>query len=213
MERLDEVFVSQIWWYTSRASGVVAWLLLSTSVLAGLAISTRTSRSLPAGWTLDLHRFLSTVSLLFLSIHMVALVPDNFIYFAWAEILVPYGSEWRAGPVAWGIVAFWLLLIVEVSSLVRTRIPTRLWRTIHYLSFVVWALATVHLLYAGSDVGNVVFRIAQVLVVTTVVTMTIYRIVISRHRRSGARLLPVKKAVDVDEVDSGERRELATRRR
>ena len=50
---------SQLWWYVARAGGIVAWALLTASVLWGLILSTklRPPRVRPA-WTLDLHRFL-----------------------------------------------------------------------------------------------------------------------------------------------------------
>ena len=212
MNRLDEVFVEQIWWYTSRAAGVVAWVLLTLSVLAGLMISSRTSRNLPAGWTLDLHRFLSMLSLLFLTIHMAALVPDNFVYFSWAELLVPFASDWDPAAVAWGVVAFWMLVTVEATSLLRSRIPKRAWRTIHLTSFIVWAFSTIHLLEAGTDASHVAFRAAQVVAVVAVVALTTYRIIAARRRRRSGPL-SIEEPVHVDEIDPGERGELATRRR
>ncbi|MGI9607559.1 MAG: ferric reductase-like transmembrane domain-containing protein [Acidimicrobiales bacterium] len=203
--------VDQIWWYMSRASGVVAWSLLSLSVLAGVMQSTRLSRNLPAGWTLDLHRFLSMLSILFLAIHLAALVPDNFVHFGWLELFVPYGSEWRPGAVALGVVAFWLLVCVEATSLIRSHLPVRLWRTVHLLSFVVWVLATAHLLTAGTDVREPWFRIAQALFGALVIAVVGARIV-GLRRRARLRALAIEESVHVDEVDTREGRELSTRR-
>ena len=31
----------QFWWYVTRASGIVAWLLLTASVLWGIVLSTK----------------------------------------------------------------------------------------------------------------------------------------------------------------------------
>ena len=209
MSRIDQLFVDQIWWYTSRASGIISWVLLTASVIAGLAISSRGSRTLPAGWTIDLHRFFSTLSLLFLTIHLVALVPDNFVHFSWAEIFLPYASEWNPGAVALGVVAFWLMIMVEVTSLVRTRIPTAMWRTIHRLSFVVWGMATAHLVYAGTDAGHPAFRAGQIVIGAFVIGLTGRRIRAGSRRRSRSRSLPIEEPVDIDEVDTGEGREFA----
>jgi predicted ferric reductase len=199
---MDVEVVEQVWWFTSRAAGIVAWVLLSGSVLLGLTQSSRASRNLPAGWTLDLHRFLSMLSIVFLSGHLAALVPDNFVHFGWAELFVPYASEWRPGAVAWGIVAFWLLVAVQITSLLRPRLPNRLWRRVHFLSFPVWVGATVHLLTAGTDADVVVFRVVQVVLIGAVVIFTGVRIV-SARRRSSARALPIEEPVDVDQVDAG----------
>lgn len=210
----DTPFVEQIWWYTSRAAGIVAWVLLSTSVIAGMSISSRDSRRLPTGWTLDLHRFLSTLSLTFLGVHLVALVPDDFVHFAWMELFVPMASEWEPAAVAWGVVAFWLVVAVEITSLLRTRMPNRLWKLIHLLSFVIWVSATIHLFEAGTDADATPFRVAQGVVIISVSTLFVRRIVLAR-RRSSARVgsLPIEEAIDVDEVDSREGRELSARGR
>jgi len=201
--------VDQIWWYTSRAAGILAWIILSASVIAGMTLSTRDSRTLPTGWPIDLHRFLSSVSLLFLSIHMLALIPDNFVEFGVPELLVPLSSTWQPWAVAWGIVAFWLVVVVEVTSLLRKQIPNRLWRAIHLLSFLVWLAATVHLFMAGTDVSAPAFRVAQFVVISTVLLLFVRRLMMARRRLRdssvGRGSLTVEEAIDVDEVHAGER--------
>lgn len=201
-------FVDQVWWYTSRAAGIVAWVLLSASVLAGMSMSSRDSRQLPQGWPIDLHRFLSTLALVFLSAHMAALVPDNFVEFGWAEIFVPLASTWEPWAVAFGVVAFWLVVAVEVSSLLKRRIPTRVWRAIHVLSLGVWVSSTAHLFMAGTDVQSPAFRVVLVVVIALVVLMFMRRVVVARRRlrRSvGRSSLPIEEPVDIDQVDAGKR--------
>jgi predicted ferric reductase len=204
----DVVVVDQIWWYTSRAAGIVAWVLLSSSVIAGMSISTRDSRRLPTGWPIDLHRFLSALSLVFLGVHMAALVPDNFVEFGWVELLVPFASTWRPWAVALGVVAFWLVVAVELTSLIRRRLPTRLWRAVHLLSFLVWLSSTIHLFLAGTDVGSFAFRVIQVCVIAAVSSLFVRRVAVARRRRTRSAAsapLPVEEAVDVDEVYAGKR--------
>lgn len=220
-------FADQIWWYTSRAAGIVAWILLSLSVLAGMSIAHRRvvggrPSPVPPVWRLDLHRFLSALSMIFLFAHMGALVPDNFVHFGLAELLVPMQSEWQPADVAWGIVAFWLVLAVEITSLVRNRLPHRAWRIIHTSSFGVWAAATVHLLLAGTDAASPVFRVVQVVVIALVIAALLVRLArqlgpASRAKRASARshhsagvgALPIEEPIDVDKVDTGEGREFA----
>lgn len=183
-------FVDQVWWYTSRSAGIVSWVILSLSILAGLSISTRTTQ-LPPTWRIDLHRFLSSLGIVFVTVHIVALVPDDFVHFGWAELFVPYASEWRPGAVAWGVVAFWLLVAVEISSLVRQRIPHRLWRSLHFTAFLLWSFATVHLLTAGTDAGHGLFRATQVVLIAAVIVMTIRRGAVAVLRRRRRRSIHV----------------------
>ena len=145
----------QIWWYVSRSSGIVAWVLVSLSVCWGLFVSTKAvaKASTPA-WLLDLHRYLGGLSVIFTAIHMIGLAADNYVTFGWAELFVPMASEWKSDAVAFGIVGFYLLIAIEVTSLAMKWLPRRLWRWIHRSSFPLYFVATYHGIRAGTDHGR-----------------------------------------------------------
>jgi cell division protein FtsW (lipid II flippase) len=93
-------------------------------------------------------------------------------------------SKWKPGPTAWGIVAVYLLVAVEVTSLVMNRIPRRFWRAIHFTSFALFVTATIHLLQAGTDRENYVLRWIVLLSVVAVLFFTIYRILMAIFGRT-----------------------------
>ena len=167
----------QLYWYVARATGVVSWALLSLAAVWGLVLSTRLlgKRTTPA-WLLDLHRFLGAASVVFVGLHLAALVADNYTHFGLSELLVPLASSWRPWPVAWGIAALYLLLAVEVTSLLKRRVPNKLWRRVHQSSAVMWVLATLHLLTAGSDADNAVLQWSVLLVTLLVAFTTVVRV-------------------------------------
>lgn len=142
----------QLAWYAARSAGLVAWALVTASILWGLALSTRLiqRRGIPA-WLLDLHRFLGTLSLVFVGVHLVALWADSYATFAWSELFVPMASTFRPGAVAWGIVATYFLVAVQVTSWLMRRLPRRLWHTVHMGSFVLFVTATIHGYQSGAD--------------------------------------------------------------
>ncbi len=177
---------SQVWWFVARSSGIVAWALLTLSVCWGLLISTKAlaKRTSPA-WLLDLHRFLGGLAVSFTAIHLVGLWGDSYVHFGWAELFVPMASEWRPGAVAWGIVAMYLLIAVEATSLAMRRLPRRAWRAIHQLSLPLYAMATYHGVAAGTDTGHDVFRIAALASVNVVAILTILLILTARRRALG----------------------------
>lgn len=146
---------ARLWWYVARAGGLVAWTLLAASTLWGLALTTRafSARAAPR-WLLDLHRFLGGLSVVFVGVHLTGVVADTFVHFGPVDILVPLASTWHPVWVAWGIVAFYLLVAVEVTSLLRARLPHRLWKGVHASSFLLFACATVHALLAGTDTDD-----------------------------------------------------------
>ena len=165
-----------VWWYVARATGIVAWGLATLSVLWGLALSTRALGPKPkAPWLLDLHRYLGGLCVLFVLAHMGALMADSYVDFGPSDVLVPGASAWKPLPVAWGIVAFYLLLAVELTSLLMDRIPKRTWKAIHFLSYAVYVLATVHFLVAGTDATNAPVRIVAIASAGAIAFFTLYR--------------------------------------
>jgi predicted ferric reductase len=145
----------EIWWYLARATGLVAWALAVGSLLLGLALATRAMGPKPNGpWLLALHRWLGGLTVLFVAAHIGALIADSFVAFDLVDALVPFAAGWKPGAVAWGVVAFWLLLAIEVTSLLMRRIPKRIWRAVHLSSYGLAVAATLHGVTAGTDVGN-----------------------------------------------------------
>jgi hypothetical protein len=171
--------MSQLWWYTARSGGIVAWALLAASMIWGLAMSTKASvagkRPRP-NWMLDLHRFLGGAALVFVGIHVAAIMLDTYVDFGFVEVLVPFASSWNPAAVAWGIVASYLLVAVEVTSLLRMKISKRAWRITHMLSFPTFVLTTVHMLTAGTDSSTLGLRMLTAAATVVIGTMTAWRI-------------------------------------
>lgn len=168
----------QVWWYATRAAGLMTWTTATAAVVVGLVLSSRAVRSRTGPWLLDLHRFLGGISVVFLLAHLGTLWADSFVEFGPRELFVPGASEWRPEAIAWGIIAAYLLIAVEVSSLLRSRISKRLWRVIHFLSFAAMLGGSYHAWLAGSDVKNpVTWAIAGIgsLLVMGLISMRLQR--------------------------------------
>lgn len=144
--------MNQLWWYTARAGGIVSWALLVLSVVWGLLLSARLrpGRVGPA-WLLDLHRFLGGLAVVFLGVHLAGVLLDSYVPFSIAGVLIPFASSWHPVWVAWGVVAMYLLLAVEITSLLRRRLSAKVWRRTHMLSLPLLLLATVHFIVSGTD--------------------------------------------------------------
>lgn len=172
------VLASEVWWYTARASGLVAWGLAALAVLWGVALSTRAlGRKPKAPWLLDLHRFLGALTVVFVAVHVVGLWADSYIQFTAAELFVPFASSWETVAVAWGVIAFYLLVAVEITSLLMGRIPKSWWKGVHFSSYALYALATVHLLQAGTDRTNTGLLVVVWASVGAIAFFTVYRII------------------------------------
>ena len=142
-------------WDTARAGGFVAYAVLTLAVAAGLVLRNRwhTARW-PRLVTNELHGYLSLLALVFVAVHVLAVVADPFTRFGLAEVLVPLASHYRPLWMGLGTVALYLLLAVWISSKLRTRIGYRTWRGIHVLAYGVYAAATVHGIGTGTDTST-----------------------------------------------------------
>lgn len=114
---------------------------------------------------------------------------DSYVGFSPSALVVPFASHWRPAAVAWGILALYLLVAIELTSLVMTRISRRLWHAIHLGSFVVFGSATMHGLTAGTDAGNPVIQMFAVGSSVAVALLTVLRVVARARRRPRVRSL------------------------
>lgn len=171
-------------WYVSRSSGWVAFVLLACTVIWGvLGISRLIERRGLPRWLLDLHRHLAFLTVVFTAIHLVALVADNYMRIAWKEIFVPFAIDYRPGAVAWGVVAMYLLIAIQVSSWLRSRMPRRWWRGIHFLSYPALWMVTMHGLRAGTDAGRPLVRWGVIVIISMVAFVTFWRVFTVGPRR------------------------------
>lgn len=190
----------QVWWYLTRSSGVVAWLLLTAAVLFGLVVRTKVGAA-PAKppWWLDLHRFLGGLATLFTGVHLATLVADSYVHFTLVDLVVPGASEWQPGAVAWGVVALWLLIAVETTSLLQKRLPRRLWRWVHVTSFPLFWLATFHFLAAGTDAHSRPVIVLVLAASGAVLFFTVTRALLPQRRaRARAGAPPTRTRTPVD---------------
>jgi sulfoxide reductase heme-binding subunit YedZ len=143
--------VSPTVWYVARASGLVAYLLLSGSVVAGALLSGRADLTWPRFAVEELHRFLTILTGIFIVVHGGALLLDRVVPISIAQELVPFTDRYRPFAVGLGIVAAELMAAVAVTNAVRRQLPHRIWRRAHYLTIAVWGCASIHVLLAATD--------------------------------------------------------------
>ncbi len=145
-------------WYLTRAAAVATYVTLTLTVGLGLLRSmARVEQRTNALylWFLDeTHQFIALLTAAFLSLHLLTLLFDPFLPYSLLNELLPLNEPYRALPSALGVLALYAMVIVLFSSWLRRRLPYKLWRALHYVSFVVFILVTAHGLLIGSDTGQ-----------------------------------------------------------
>lgn len=140
-------------WLLARASGLTAYLLLTLSVLAGLVVKSKPfGRSVKTASVTDVHRFLALLGVGMLVLHAAALVLDSTVHISLAALVVPFASAYRPAAVTAGVVATELMALVTLSFSLRKWIGGRNWRRLHWATYLIFALGTVHGLTAGTDI-------------------------------------------------------------
>ena len=139
-------------WLVARAAGMVAYVLVTASALAGLLLKAKPfGRRVRGSTAMEIHRSLSLAGLGALVLHGAALALDRAVDIRLLDLLVPGTSPYRPFWTALGVVAAWLMLIVIVSFPLRRLIGARTWRRLHWAAYGVFGLATVHGFTSGTD--------------------------------------------------------------
>jgi methionine sulfoxide reductase heme-binding subunit len=166
-------------WYAARAGGLVAFALLTVTVLAGLALSARAPRRWPRFALEDVHRFAGLATGAFIALHALSLLVDDYLPFSLGQLLVPGTAPYRPLATALGVVGAELLAALALANRFRARLSYRFWRRMHYLNFAVWALAVVHGITAGTY-----SRTAWALALYALATGSVTGMTVSRALRS-----------------------------
>lgn len=143
--------MSSTLWYSMRASGIVAYVLLSIVVFVGVTLSGRERLPWPRFAVADVHRFGGLLVGVFVSIHVAAVAVDTFVPFSIADLVLPFHSAYRPFWTGMGIVAAELLLALAVTNRLRHRLSHSTWRSLHRLNLVVWVAAAAHGIGSGTD--------------------------------------------------------------
>lgn len=139
----------------NRATGLVSLATLATTAVLGTATARRFARSRwPRFAVVTLHRNLSLVAVTFLGLHVASAAVDSSLDVGWVGVVVPFVSDYEPFWLGLGAIALDLLLAVLVTSLLRTYVPLRPWRMIHWAGYVLFAVIVAHILGIGSDIGH-----------------------------------------------------------
>lgn len=142
-------------WYLARTFGLVGFSLLYLDMLFALVMRIPflaiVFRKIIIAKT---HQWLSIYAFIFVLSHGVVLLFDQYLDFGWLEVFVPFSAERFQLPIAWGILVFYSMLILIVTSYARTVINQRIWRLVHWLNIFVFVGGVIHAISVGTDLKN-----------------------------------------------------------
>jgi methionine sulfoxide reductase heme-binding subunit len=142
-------------WYASRATGVVALVLLTAVLVLGMLVN-RQGRlpGLPRFAVTGLHRNISLLSVAFLAIHVLTAIADPYVTIGLAAVVIPFTAGYKPLWLGLGALSLDLVAALIVTSLARARIGRRAWRAIHWAAYAAWPLAVAHSLGSSADMRS-----------------------------------------------------------
>lgn len=176
-------------WYSTRASGTLALVLLTLTIALGVAQVGRVRSDRLPRFLLDgLHRHTSLLAGVFLTVHILTAVLDSFAPITLIDAFVPFVGAYRPIWLGLGATALDLLLAVALTSLIRERLGHRGWRAVHWLAYAVWPVAFLHALGTGSDIQQSWMGMIAIACAAAVVVAGLIRIGIGWPANRGRRL-------------------------
>lgn len=174
-------------WYISRASGIIAYVLLWFTILFGLSFRNPLLKRIVAPlYKLDFHKFLSFLALGFILLHGSSLLFDDYLRFSVGDVLVPFFAKdilVNTQMLTLGIVALYAMAIMIVTSIYRAKISWRVWRITHFLHVIIYAIVVIHVYALGTDLRAGVIRNAftsSVIILTVFYVTTLFAVLKNR---------------------------------
>jgi sulfoxide reductase heme-binding subunit YedZ len=176
-------------WFATRGAGVMTLVLLTGTVLLGIATSMRwQGRNTPRFVTAGVHRNLSLFAIVLLAVHIATSVLDPFAGITALDAVVPFEGAYRTVWLGLGVLAAEVLLAVAVTSVARNRVGPRAWRLVHWSAYASWPLAVIHGLGTGSD-AQAPWLIGLTAACTVAVVLALFRrLAVGRLRTIPLRL-------------------------
>lgn len=168
---------SELLWAIGRGNGIVALAFLTLSVALGVASrSGRPMLALPRFAVADVHRFVALAATLLVVLHMGLLFLDPYAKLRLVDFVVPFLGAYRPVWQGLGTVAFDLLIVLIVTSLLRHRLGLRVFRAVHWSTYLLWPIAMAHALGNGTDIGDLWFQAFAGVCALLVAVVVIWRL-------------------------------------
>lgn len=179
---------SPFFWFVTRASAIVAYLMLWLSMAWGITLSSKgLGRRVSASVAYTLHNITSWLALAFGAVHGLTLIGDASFPFTVPDVLIPFVSTYQPVLVGVGTLGLYLGIMATAAFYLRRRLGVKVWRTLHGLSYLMFALVTVHSVALGSDTGTTVMKLMYVTAGASVALLTMFRVMTAKAERSGNR--------------------------
>jgi Ferric reductase like transmembrane component. len=169
---------SNLWpWYITRASGLVAYILLFFLVASGVGIKTSwLFKFISPTFAWINHRYLGIALSAAVVTHLISLLLDTYLKFSVIDVFVPFVSNYKPLLLSAGIIGLYILLVVMFSSLVTINKFPKAWRLLHYLTYPLFIILFIHGYFIGTDTKFIIIKLIYLITGVIVAWLSLYRL-------------------------------------
>jgi predicted ferric reductase len=175
-------------WYFIRGAGFAALFLMFLLMISGIGhITGLTYKYIEPIKAWAIHKAITFGLVFAILVHVIFLLFDHYVSFSLPQIFVPFLNKYTNGTslfgvnfgmfvVAFGIISMYLVFLIVLTSLGWIDTKKKLWKWVHYSSYIAAIMVFIHALGAGTDLKYGIFRIFMIFLLAVLVVATVMRL-------------------------------------
>ena len=172
---------SDLIWVLARSTGTASLVALTLSVISGIALRTGTFAWLSHNRGVRVvHGFVTVLWIPLGLAHVIALLFDRYAQIGLVDLVIPFGVSYGRLAIGLGTISAQLILVVLVSTWMRSSLTLGQWQAFHRLSYIAFVAAFVHGIMSGTDLANPVLAVLAWITAAAVALVALRRV--TRHR-------------------------------
>jgi sulfoxide reductase heme-binding subunit YedZ len=142
-------------WVLARVAGLASYASLAVALFTGIALRTAVLDWLGSNRALrSLHEYTTVLWIPLGIVHVGALLLDQTARVGLLDVVVPFRAPYGTLAIGLGTLSVDVLLIVTVTSFFKRRMQPGVWRWLHRLAYVAFALVFLHAVLGGTDFSD-----------------------------------------------------------
>ncbi|SFG28905.1 hypothetical protein [Sporolactobacillus nakayamae] len=165
-------------WLTVRVLGITAYVLLFFGICLGITAGMPIwkGRKPARDLLLSIHFFFNTTGVFVAMLHPLLLVIDPYVPFSWMQLLIPFTAPREPFLYGLGTLTLYGLLFVLLTTDLKKKMPVKLWKSFHLISYILFLLALTHGIMGGTDSSNIIIFSMYVVTFVSVLALMIVQI-------------------------------------
>jgi len=177
--------ITDLLWVLARSTGTAAFVALVLSVVSGMALRSGALTWLSHNRAVkEVHYLTSVVWLPLAAVHVIALMLDPYSRIGFVDLIVPFLVSYGSFAIGLGTISLELIVVVLVSTWMRSSLSQQGWLAIHRLSYVAFVAAFAHGLLAGTDFAQPLLSALAWLTASMVLVVGFRRLTAARARQT-----------------------------